>query len=192
MNPPSLPPIERSISVPWNQEAAFERFTTQFGSWWPVRTHSVGGDRVSRVVFETELGGLIYEEHKDGRRFQWGQVLEWDPPRRVRFTWHPSRDAGTAQEVEIAFTPEADGGTRVTLISSHWERWGKNAHRARRGYELGWRYILNVWAGRRTVSMGFVDLLMAVLNLAQKLRGGVDAEIARAGGEMDSERVSRP
>ena len=149
----TLPPIEKSISVSWDQESAFERFTAGFGAWWPSQTHSIGGDRVRQVVFEPRLGGRIFEEHQDGRRFQWGEILQWDPPRRVKFTWHPSRDPSTAQEVAIEFIREDGGGTRVNLISSGWENWGPKAHRARRGYSVGWAYILNIWAGRRTVSV---------------------------------------
>lgn len=179
----SLPPIQRSVSVSWNQDVAFRRFTEDFGTWWPWRTHSIGGHCVQRIVFECRPGGLIFEEHADGRRFQWGTVLEFEPPRRVKFTWHPSRDASTAQEVEIRFEIEGSG-TRVELISDKWENWGKNAHRARRGYDLGWNYILNVWTTRRTRKMAVVDCLTLVLRGVEILRGGTRATIARAGGEI--------
>ncbi|MGH9659115.1 MAG: SRPBCC domain-containing protein, partial [Bryobacteraceae bacterium] len=159
------------------------RFTAEFGDWWPVRTHSIGGERVERVVFEPHAGGRIFEQHRDGRRFEWGRVLDWEPPRRVRFTWHPSRDESTAQDVEIAFEAE-NGGTRVTLISTGWERWGAKARRARKGYHVGWGYVLNVWMGRRTAGMRVMDGVLWTLNLVQKFRGGVDAEIAQARGEI--------
>ena len=178
-----LPPIRRAVIVSWEQSAAFRRFTEEFASWWPWRTHSIGGTSVRRVVFECRAGGLIFEEHTDGRRFQWGQVLEFDAPRRVKFTWHPSRDAETAQEVEIHFTPEASG-TRVELVSDKWENWGKNAHRARKGYDIGWAYVLNVWAGQRTAKMAVLDGLGLVMRGVELLRGGKRASIARAGGEI--------
>jgi uncharacterized protein YndB with AHSA1/START domain len=179
----TLPPIRRSISVSWDSDMAFRRFTADFGTWWPSRTHSVGGPEVRRIVFEPHVGGRIYEEHVDGRRFQWGQVLAWEPPRRLAFTWHPSRDPATAQDVLIEFIPE-DGGTRVELTASGWERWGEKAARAHRGYDVGWAYILNVWAGRRTARMAVLDAIVAAIGLVQKLRGGVQAEIARARGEL--------
>jgi uncharacterized protein YndB with AHSA1/START domain len=182
----SLPPIRRSILVSWNADTAFRRFTQEFGTWWPAATHSVGGDCVKRIVFECRAGGLIFEEHRDGRRFGWGRVLELEPPRRVKFTWHPARDAATAQEVEVRFEPEGEG-TRVELISDKWERWGKNAHRARKGYDMGWRYILNWWAGRRTASMLALDCVALVLRGVELLRGGTAASIARAGGELQRE-----
>ena len=183
MTSDSIPPIRRSISVSWDQETAFKRFTQEFASWWPSRTHSICGERLKRVVFETHAGGQIYEEHEDGRRFLWGQITEWNPPGRVKFTWHPSRDPSTAQDVELEFMVE-EGGTRLQLTSSRWERWGKGAQRARRGYDVGWGYVLNVWAGRRTVGMSLMDGLVSLMNLKMKLRGGREAEIARAGGQI--------
>lgn len=180
-----IPPVRRSISVSWTPDAAFQRFTAEFGSWWPSQTHSIGGDRIQRIVFEERLGGRIYEEHKDGRRFQWGQVTIWDPPKRVKFSWHPARDPSTSQDVDIEFKAEGKG-TRVELTSTGWERWGRKANRARKAYNVGWGYVLNVWAGRRTVGMSVLDTITTLLNLAMKLRGGRDGEIARAGGEIPS------
>ena len=179
----TLPPIRRSVSVSWDPDTAFRRFTADFGTWWPSRSHSIGGPLVRRIVFEPEIGGRIYEEHVDGRRFQWGQVLAWEPPLRVKFTWHPSREAATAQDVLIEFVAE-NGGTRVELTASGWERWGSRAARAHRGYDVGWAYILNVWAGRRTARMALLDVIVGIVGFGQKLRGGVQAEIARARGEM--------
>ena len=82
------------------------------------------------MVFEPQVGGRIFEEHVDGRRFQWGRVLEWEPPRRVKFTFHPSRDPATAQDVEVRFVPDG-GGTRLELVTTKWENWGPKAARAR-------------------------------------------------------------
>jgi hypothetical protein len=178
-----LSPVVRSVLVSWSQEVAFRRFTGEFASWWPWRTHSVGGTRVRRVVFESGVGGRIFEEHVDGRRFQWGTVLEWDPPSRVKFTFHAARRPEQAQDVEVRFLPEA-GGTRLELTATKWENWGKGAARARRGYGAGWGYVLNVWAGRRTAGMRAMDIMAAVMLVVERLRGGVEATMARAGGEM--------
>ncbi|MSR62794.1 MAG: hypothetical protein EXS08_10165 [Planctomycetes bacterium] len=182
----SLPPIVRAVSVSWAPAAAFKRFTEDFASWWPSATHSIGGkERLKRIVFECKPDGLIFEEHTDGRRFQWGVVLEWQPPTRVTFRWHPSRDQATAQEVALTFHPEGTG-TKLELVSSGWENWGKGAKGARRGYDMGWGYVLEVWAGRRTVKKALIDVLAKGIGLAQKLRGGTAAAVARAGGEMRS------
>jgi hypothetical protein len=179
----NLPPIRRSVSVAWDQAAAFRRFTADFATWWPRSTHSIGGARVARIVLETHVGGLIYEEHVDGRRFQWGQILEWEAPVRLRFTWHPSREPATAQEVEVRFVPEG-AGTRVELVSEKWENWGEKAERAHRAYNLGWGYVLNVWAGRRTAGMALLDGIVVVVKALNRLRGRRPEAIDTAGGEL--------
>lgn len=185
MTQESLPPIERSILVSWDPGTAFKRFTADFASWWPSQTHSIGGNRLKQIVFEQRVGGRIYEEHQDGRRFQWGEILLWEPPQRLKFTWHPSRDPSTAQEVEVQFVPESTG-TRLKLTSAGWEKWGKGARRARRGYDVGWGYVLKVWAGQRTFGMAVLDVIASLMTQVMKLRGGRDAEIARAEGEISA------
>ena len=178
-----LPPIERSTSVPWTQDAAFQRFTADFATWWPVATHSIGGNLVKRVVFECRVGGRIYEEFHDGRRFQWGKVTTWDPPRRVGFTWHASKDERTAQDVEVRFEPHG-AGTRVTLTSSGWEKLGREAGRARKGYQVGWGSVLEVFAGRRNTAFYIWAALSHTITLFLKVTGRREGQIARAGGRM--------
>lgn len=191
--PSPIPPLVRTIDVAWPPETAFWRFTQDFGTWWPIRTHSVGGARTRTAVFEGHVGGSIYEEFHDGGRSVWGTVLVWEPPRRVVFTWHPSRPPETAGEVEIRFersdksstyprfadariaatTPPDDGpvfGTRVVLTHSRWERFGDRARRMRRGYGLGWRYVLDTWAGRRTLTVRGLDAISAVVQLVTRKR----------------------
>jgi hypothetical protein len=179
----AIPPIERSIEVAWSPEEAFRRFTDEFGAWWPVRKLSVGGPKVRRVVFETRAGGRIFEELTDGRRFAWGEVMEWAPPSHVRFTWHPSRPAETAQEVLLEFTAQPDG-TMVKLTAGRWERWGKDAEKARKGYGSGWGYVLSIWAGKRSASRAVIDAMIGVMKFIERFRGGPEAAIARASGEM--------
>lgn len=176
-------PVRRSVLVSWNQEAAFRRFALDFARWWPWRTHSIGGKRVRRIVLEPEVGGRIFEEHQDGRRFQWGQILEWDPPSRLTFTFHPARDAATAQDVEVIFTPHGTG-TQVELIATKWENLGRQARLARRGYNLGWRFVLNVWAGVHTPGMRVVSVIQGAALVMELVRGGRTAAINRAGGEI--------
>ena len=179
----NLPPLVRSITVSWDQATAFKRFTSEFGRWWPAHTHSVGGKCVREVVFEAKPGGLIFERHSDGRRFQWGQISVWEPPQRVSFSWHPSREPETAQEVEIRFEPQSNG-TKVTLTSSRWERWGENAAKARSGYDIGWGHILKIWAGQRSLGTTAQNGLMALMGLIQKFRGGQKQVIAKSKGEI--------
>jgi uncharacterized protein YndB with AHSA1/START domain len=181
-----LPPVRRSVSVSWNPEAAFARFTAEFGSWWPSLTHSIGGRRVKRVVFECRTGGRIYEELNDGRRFQWGKITAWDPPRRVGFTWHPSREENQAQDVEVTFRPEGSG-TRVELVSTGWERFGTRARKERRGYDLGWGGVMGVYAGHKSVAFLVFGAISILFTAALRITGRLDAAIDKSGGRMPAD-----
>jgi uncharacterized protein YndB with AHSA1/START domain len=143
----SIAPVRKSIVVPWDLDAAFRRFTAGFGSWWPMRSHSLGQKEVSTCVFEERVGGKIYELWRDGRRIEWGEVLTWNPPHSVTFTWHPGQGRDVAQQVELRFTTVGKD-TRLDLVHSGWERLGKAANTTRSGYHLGWNYVLRRWAGQ--------------------------------------------
>jgi uncharacterized protein YndB with AHSA1/START domain len=178
-----LPPIERRTSVSWNQADAFHRFTADFAKWWPSSTHSIGGKRVKRIVFECHVGGRIFEELTDGRRYQWGKITAWEPPSRVAFSWHPSKDESVAQDVEVRFVPEGSG-TQVVLVSSGWEKLGEKAARERKGYSIGWGGVLDVFAGRRSATVMIFAVLSHTITLFLKLTGRLDREIDNAGGRM--------
>ncbi|MEX2124021.1 MAG: SRPBCC domain-containing protein [Woeseia sp.] len=180
---PGIPPVRRSVDVSWDPDAAFRRFTADFESWWPTATHSIGGKRVARVIFECREGGGIVEELVDGRRFQWGTVTRWDPPHAVGFSWHPSRDASTAQDVEVTFTP-AGAGTRVELTSSGWERLGAKGRRERKGYNIGWGSVMATYAGQRSVALVVFAIISAALTFVLRVTGRLNGMIDAAGGRL--------
>jgi uncharacterized protein YndB with AHSA1/START domain len=179
----AIKPVRRSTVVSWKQEAAFRRFTEDFAKWWPSSTHSIGGKLVDRIVFECRVGGLIYEQLKDGRRFQWGRITAWDPPRHVAFTWHPSKEEALAQDVDVTFRPEGDA-TRVVLVSTGWERLGTEAARARKAYSIGWGSILDVFAGRFSSAVLVFAVLAHGITFFLRVTGKLDGEIEKAGGRM--------
>jgi hypothetical protein len=143
----TIAPVRKSIVVPWGVDAAFRRFTAEFGSWWPMRSHSLGQKEVTTCVFEGREGGKIYEVWRDGRRIEWGEVLTWNPPLSVTFTWHPGQARDVAQQVELRFTAVGKE-TRLELVHTGWERLGNAARKTRNGYNLGWNYVLRRWAGQ--------------------------------------------
>lgn len=181
--PEAAPPIRRTVVVRWDPATAFARFTAGFGEWWPRSVLSIGGDKVRDIVFECRDGGLIVEELKDGRRFQWGRVTAFDPPHRVAFNWHPSQNEDQAQLVEITFLPDTEG-TRVELVSSGWERLGTRGRRERRGYDLGWQAVLGVYAGRRTVGLAVMSAFSTLATGWLRLRGRLESSIDEAGGRL--------
>ena len=143
----TIPAVEKLVRVSLPVEAAFDLFTKGIASWWPLKSHSVGNERAKTCVFEGRAGGRIYEIQGDGTQSDWGQVLTWEPPRRVIFTWHPGRIADTAQKVEVIFTA-IEGGTRLELTHTGWELLGDRAHGIREQYESGWNYVLGQLVGR--------------------------------------------
>src|SRR5437773_8006644 len=87
----SLPPIRRQVVVPTGADVAFEVFTADIGRWGPVGAgFSVYGDWSAApggtVAFRD---GKVVESGPEGAEAVWGSVLDWEPPRRIRLTWHP-------------------------------------------------------------------------------------------------------
>ena len=86
--------IRKTVLVDFTPEEAFDLFTARIASWWPVRTHSYGGDDVKDVVLEPGVGGRLYEVTADGEQ-DWGKVLAWEPPTRLLLDWQIGEARGT-------------------------------------------------------------------------------------------------
>jgi quercetin dioxygenase-like cupin family protein len=126
-----MEPLRVQFTVACPPERAFALWAEQTSRWWP-HGHSVSGERGLRVIFEP--GGRIYERTPDGAEHDWGEVLVWEPPRRLVYLWHLRFDRSDATEVEVSF--EASGeGTAVTIEHRGWERLGaERRERNRRGW----------------------------------------------------------
>jgi hypothetical protein len=146
---PVIEPVRRSVEVSCSPSEAYRIFVDDIDSWWPLSTHSIGQDTAVSCLFEGREGGRIYETHADGSLHLWGTVTAWDPPTGVVFSWHPGRDATTAQEVEVRFVPLEDC-TRVELEHRHWETLGDRAAGIRDGYQTGWAGVLAHYVARCT------------------------------------------
>jgi uncharacterized protein YndB with AHSA1/START domain len=140
-----LEPVRQSVRVRRPIQSAFTLFTRDIGSWWPVETHHARGEVVG-VVFEGRLGGRIYERCRDGEVADWGEVLAWDPPNRVVFTWMPTRSRGAPTEVEVRFFAEDAATTRVEVEHRGWERLGDLAAETRTSYMNGWPGVIRLFA----------------------------------------------
>ena len=145
-----LTPVVKTVRVPTDPGTAFRRFTEEMGSWWPLETHSIGRDEAEDVTVESREGGAIVERTRSGQKHVWGTITEWSPPGRLAFTWHPGRDASTAQEVKVTFTAAGEGVTEVRLEHGGWDRFGDGAAEAREPYVPGWDLVL----GRYSAGVG--------------------------------------
>jgi uncharacterized protein YndB with AHSA1/START domain len=161
--------VIKTVTVRAEPLQAFRRFTEGIGGWWPLASHSVGQKNAETVVFECRVGGRIVERIRGGRESVWGTVTSWDPPRRVAFTWHPGQNPETAQDIDVRF--DADGaGTRVTLTHRGFERLGKKARLAHRGYPIGWAYVLGHYTQRGGPFMALVGGMTAVVMGVERVR----------------------
>jgi uncharacterized protein YndB with AHSA1/START domain len=93
------------------------------------------------VTFESRPGGRIYERTPGGTEHDWGEVLAWEPPRRLAYLWHLGTDRSRATEVDISFTGH-DAGTTVTIVHRGWERLGPEAAAWRERNLGGWSGLL--------------------------------------------------
>jgi len=144
MSPITPAAVRKTARVRRSPEEAFALFTERIAEWWPVRTHSVGREGCEGVRFEAGVGGRIVESVAGGATAVWGTVLVWEPPARVRFTWHPGTPPDEATQVEVTFTGGADG-TVVELVHTGWDR-RPDGVEARRSYDSGWELVLGSYA----------------------------------------------
>jgi uncharacterized protein YndB with AHSA1/START domain/uncharacterized protein YciI len=136
-----LAPLRREVLVPAEPSVAFDVFTQQIGTWWPLAELSVYGEAAS-VAF---VGRHLVETAPGEPPTVWGQVTTWDRPDRLAFTWHPGSDPERASRVTVTFTARDDvDGTLVRLEHDGWESYDDPAV-ARSEYGNGWPGVLELF-----------------------------------------------
>ena len=135
----ALEPVRKQISVDCDVDTAFRTFTDDIATWWPVESHSITGEGTT-AVFESGVGGRLYERAPDGQEHDWGAILIYEPPHRVVLEWKVN-PAAPPTELEVRF--RADGhGTRVELEHRGWEQYPSGGDDARGSYDAGWDTVL--------------------------------------------------
>lgn len=145
--------IQHEVVVPVSIEKAFALFTGLFDDIKP-REHNMLAVPIAETVFETHVGGHIYDRGIDGSECRWARVLVWEPPTRISFswdigpTWQVETDNANTSEVDIRFTSEAPDRTRVLLEHRHLDRHGDGWLSVREGVdnEGGWPLYLARYA----------------------------------------------
>src|SRR5215212_11243155 len=103
--------VHKSLVVNAPITEAFRVFTAQFGDFKP-REHNLMASPIAETVFETKVGGHIYDRAEDGTECHWARVLAYEPPTRVVFSWDINaqwqieNDPARTSEVEIRFIAE--------------------------------------------------------------------------------------
>lgn len=135
------PPIRQATTVRSSVAHTFEVFVGQLDQWWPLRTHSMGTQRVTGVTVERRAGGRVYETWDNGETRTWGTLLAWEPPTRFVLTWDIVQPPVT--EVELTFRALAPSLTRVQVEHRGWEKLTDDQLAGLRGdYAAGWAMIL--------------------------------------------------
>jgi uncharacterized protein YndB with AHSA1/START domain len=151
--------VNKSVMVKAGLEHAFKVFTEGFDTWWP-RAHHIGKKPLQKAVIEPRAGGRCFGREADGTECQWGTVTAWEPPNRLLIAWQiaPSwhdfePDLSKASEVDIRFTAEAGGMTRVDLEHRYFERHGKDFEKIRTGVggAGGWEGLLQMFTRKANV-----------------------------------------
>src|SRR4029078_8047500 len=64
-----IAPVHKTIVVDCSPERAFEVFTRELGTWWPLGSHSIGGEKITEVVFQEHVGGggFLADRPRTGR-----------------------------------------------------------------------------------------------------------------------------
>ena len=123
------PIVSRSVVVNAPLDKAFEQFTIGLGDFKPPE-HNLLEAPIAETVFEPHVGGHISDRATDGSVCKWARVLAYEPPHLVVFswdigtTWQYEPDPDKASEVEVRFTAEDGGHTRVDLEHRNIDRHG--------------------------------------------------------------------
>jgi len=145
--------VRNSIVVDAPIERAFSVFTDGFGSFKPP-DHNLLAVDIAETVFETHVGGHIYDRGVDGSECRWARVLAYEPPDRVVFSWDISAqwqletDPSRTSEIEVTFVAETPERTRVELEHRNLDRHGEGWQGVREGVhgDQGWPLYLDRFA----------------------------------------------
>lgn len=147
-----LATVRQQIIVDVPQDHAFTVFTEQFDGIKP-RAYNLLAVDIDTTVFETRVGGHVYDRGVDGSECRWARVLRFEPPERfviswdINPRWQIETDLARTSEVEVRFVPVGDNRTRVELEHRHLDRHGDGWQDYRAGLAGGWPAFLENFHG---------------------------------------------
>ena len=140
--------VERSIRVEASPQVAFKIYVEEIDQWWPwqgaeFRYTFAGPDREpDQILFEAQEGGRFYEVFADGTSYDIGNIVAYEPPGRLVYTWQaPDWEGRTT--IELTFEPDGDG-TLVTL--RHWGFEEAGVPELADGYGIGHSEVMGIYA----------------------------------------------
>jgi uncharacterized protein YndB with AHSA1/START domain len=112
-----------ALRVKATPERAFAAFTGEIGAWWkPSRLFQTTPRAPGTLAFDGGAGGRLIETLANGKVFEIGKVLAWEPPGRLVFSWRQaSFPPDLATEVEVRFEAVGDE-TRISVEHRGFDR----------------------------------------------------------------------
>jgi uncharacterized protein YndB with AHSA1/START domain len=144
--------VRKVVKVLAPQELAWQVFTQQMGTWWPLAVYKIGKANAVDAIIEPRVGGRWYERGDDGSTCDWGRVLVWEPSSRLVLSWDINADfqyePALQTEIEVCFIPEKDGSTRVELEHRRLDRYGDRRDEMRTIFDKSgdWGQLLTLFA----------------------------------------------
>ncbi len=138
----TIAPVRLTIEVKRPLERTFSFYTEHMADWWPLASHSVGGEDAVLCAIEGRVGGRVFERTTSGVEHLWGTVLAWEPPHRLVHSWHPAHPGVRETEISVTFTALDKGTTQVTLEHRGFEIFADRAETMRSNYDEGWSVVL--------------------------------------------------
>ena len=147
-----IAPVRKSVVVDTNPPQAFAVFTSGIDRWWP-KSHGIGASPIKQSFIEPFVGGRWYTHPEDGSDVVIGHVRVWQPAVRLVISWEisaewkPDPRPAVSSEVEVRFSAEAGGRTRVDLEHRNFEHMGAAAgEKMRKDVDGGWPHLLDLYA----------------------------------------------
>jgi uncharacterized protein YndB with AHSA1/START domain len=140
-----LAPVVKTLELKRSATDAFRIYVHEAAKWWPLETHALSPENNTKaidLVVEPRIGGRVYEVAEDGRQFDWGEVLAYEPGRRFAMTWQLGQPRDKSGDVDVTFEARGAEHCLMTLTHSGWERMGEKGPDMRRGYDAGWAGIV--------------------------------------------------
>jgi hypothetical protein len=132
--------VNKTIVVRCDVESAFRVWTEQLNAWWP-KGHSRSGDPNTTVILERRAGGRLYERTPQGVEHEWGEVLVWEPPYRFAYHWYLGSGPTLPTRVDVHFSSEEAGSTRVGVTHRGPELIGELWLRNNARYDASWESV---------------------------------------------------
>jgi|CXWL01.1.fsa_nt_gi uncharacterized protein YndB with AHSA1/START domain len=135
-----IAPVVKTLTLRRSAHDAFDVFVHGMDKWWPLETHALSPENNTKAVslsVDRHVGGRVLEHSEDGRAFEWGEVLAYEPGALFAMTWQLGQRRESSGEIEVRFEPTGEASCVVTLVHTGWERMADGAN-MREGYNMGW------------------------------------------------------